>query len=157
MKVKAGVTQLQEAAALPASVNAFVCFDIIALSNFAHDFWAPKNTRQKGLGCSHRLSPFKLALSHVQGSCCGSPCSLQPLFGAKRELLPWSCWNHSSLLTGKGAVRIGQDLENIMPTAPKRIDGVCTETISDEVWVNEGKSSKDLYCLKPANNINPPN
>lgn len=57
MKVEAGVTQLEEAAALTASVNPF-SFDIISLGNFVHDFWALQNTRQEELGCSHILSPL---------------------------------------------------------------------------------------------------
>lgn len=37
MKVEAGVTQLEEAAALTASVNPFF-FDIVLLGNFVHEF-----------------------------------------------------------------------------------------------------------------------
>lgn len=150
MKVKAGVTQLEEAAALPASVNPFVCFDISALSNFVCDFWALKNIRQEGLGCRHLLTPFKLALSHVPGSCCGSPCSLQPRFWAKGNYFPGAAGTAPLHSLEKGAARTGQDLKDILPTAPKGIEGACTETISDEVWMNEGKASKDWSCLTPA-------
>lgn len=59
MKVKAGVSQLEEAEALPASVN-HLCFDIGALGNFVHGFWAIKSTMKEGLGSSHLLSPIKL-------------------------------------------------------------------------------------------------
>lgn len=38
MKVEAGVPQLEEAAALPASVKPFVFFVIRSLSNFALNF-----------------------------------------------------------------------------------------------------------------------
>lgn len=150
MKVKAGVAQLEEAAALPASVNPFVCLDVSALCNFARDFWALRNTRQEGLGCSRLLSPFKLALSHVQGSCSGSPCSLQPHFWAKGNYFPGGAGAVTLYSLEKGAARTGQDLENILPTAPKGIERACTDTINDEVWMNEGKSSKDWSCLTPA-------
>lgn len=120
MKVKAGVAQPEEAAALPASVNPFVCFDISALSNLARDFRALKNTRQEGLECCHLPSPFNLALSHVQGSCCSSPCSLQPCFWATRELLSQSCWNCSSLLRGECSCEDWAGFEELTAYSSKR-------------------------------------
>lgn len=59
MKVKAGVSQLEEAAALPASVHPLACFDI-ELGDFVHDFWAIRSTMQEGLGSSHLVSPIEL-------------------------------------------------------------------------------------------------
>lgn len=76
MKVEAGVAQLEEAAALPASVNPFVFFDIRSLSCFTLNFQAFKNTRQERLGCSHLLSPLEYASSPVQAIHIGSLCSL---------------------------------------------------------------------------------
>lgn len=150
MKVEAGVTQLEEAAALQASVNPFVCFDISALSNFARDFWALKNTRQEGLGCSHLLPPFKLAWNHMQGRCSGSPCSLQPHFWAKGNYFPGASGTIPLYSLEKATVRTGQDLETILPTAPEGIMGACIKPVNDEVWMNEGKSSEVWSCLTPA-------
>lgn len=143
MKVKAGVTQLEEAAALPASVNPFVCFDISALSNFVCDFWALKNIRQEGLGCRHLLTPFKLALSHVQGSCCGSPCSLQPRFWAKKpqttflellELFLFTHWRRE--LRGLGRIWRTYCLQ-----LQKELRGLALKQSDDEVWMNEWRLS----------------
>lgn len=69
----------------------------------------------------------------MQGSCSGNPCSLQPHFGAKGIYFPGAAGTVPLYSLEKGAARIGQALENILPTAPKGTDGVCTETISDEV------------------------
>lgn len=88
MKVEAGVPQLEEAAALPASVKPFVFFDIRSLSNFALNFWAFRNSMQEGLGCSHLLSPLEYSSSHVQAIHVGSLCSLQILCWAEGNSFP---------------------------------------------------------------------
>jgi len=68
----------------------------------------------------------------VQGSCGGSPCSLQPHFWAKGNYFAGAAGTVPLHSREKGAVRTGQDLENTLPTAPKGTEGACAEAINND-------------------------